>query len=46
LKAIAVNSVGGINQIKEYVVEKGLEGGDGGALNDKQGGEGVGSCNA
>lgn len=44
-EAIAVNGVGGVYYVEEDIVEEGLEGGDGGALNDKEAREGIGSGN-
>lgn len=46
LEAAAVQGVGGVDDVEEDVVEEGLEGGDGGALGDEEGGEGICGCDA
>ena len=43
LEAIAVDSVRGVDDVEEDVIEEGLEGGDGGALSGEEGRECVGS---
>ena len=40
---IAVDGVRSVDCVEEDVVEEGLEGGDGGALSDEEGREGIGS---
>ncbi len=44
-EAIAVNGVRSVYYVKENIVEEGLEGGDRGALDDKEAREGIGSGN-
>ena len=44
LEAVAVDGVGGVDEVQEDVVEEALKGGDRGALVVEESGEGVGSC--
>ena len=46
LEAVLVDGPGGVDEVEQDVVEPGLKGGDGGALGDEEGGEGVGRGDA
>ena len=45
-EAILADGVVGVDDVEQHIVEEGLEGGDGGAFNDEEGGERVGACDA